>query len=108
VDDLKREAAEMQVEYMAAQNTLRLEEKLQGIATHSAVDESIIAIREKVANMKAQVRVATEMRGATQGEDVYAEIGAEKLAAERFDELLKESQLAKSPVEALQKVRDLG
>jgi phage shock protein A len=118
IEDLRREQAEKQVEFVAAQNTLRLEEKLQGISTRSAVDESIIAIREKIENMKAQVRVVTEMRGTEPTSDAYAEIGAEKQAAIKFDELLRARQttsaqiepgrlvplLTKEPV----KVRDLG
>jgi phage shock protein A len=106
IDDLKREQAEMTVEFIAAQNNLRLEEKLQGISTTSAVDESIIAIREKVENMKAQVQVAAEMRGTSQKDDVYAEIGAEKQAAARFDELLKARQT--KVLEPQLKERDLG
>jgi hypothetical protein len=106
IDDLKREQAEMTVEFIAAQNTLRLEEKLQGISTTNAVDESIIAIREKVENMKAQVQVVSEMRGTAQKDDVYAEIGAEKQAAARFDELLKARQ--EKALEPQIKERDLG
>lgn len=118
IEDLKREQAEKQVEFIAAQNTLRLEEKLQGISTRSAVDESIIAIREKVENMKAQVRVVTEMHGTEPGTDAYAEIGAEKQAAIKFDELLQARQTKPAQIEAGRvvpllteepaKVRDLG
>jgi phage shock protein A len=115
IDDLKREQAEMQVEFIAAHSTLRLEEKLQGISTTSAVDESILAIREKVENMKAQVKVASEMRGAEPDEAEYAEVGAEKQAQVRFDELLKARQEAKTakevtpiPQPTLVKERDLG
>lgn len=106
LDDLRREKAESVAEYMTAKNSLRLEEKLSGIVTESTIDESIVAIREKIENMKAQAQVSAEMRGATtQAEDVYAEIGAERNAASEFDRLLEaRAQVAIEP----ERLREIG
>ena len=108
IKDLQREKAEMAAEYMAHRNTLRLEEKLSGVAT-SGVDQAIVAVREKVENMRAQVQIAHEMRGVTSQGDVYAEIGAETNAVSEFERLLQAREAAQStPTLVENKVRDLG
>ena len=72
------------------------------------MDESIVAIREKVGRMRAEAKIATEMGSATVGaqDESYERIGAEKEAAARFDELLKARATAKTG--APEKERDLG
>jgi phage shock protein A len=107
IERLKREQGEMVAEFISNQQVLRLEDRLRGLG-ESAVDESIVAIREKVAALKAQARLATEMRAATVGalDADYERVGAEKQAATRFDELLKARAAAKAGVP--EKERDLG
>lgn len=107
VDRLKREQGEMVAEFVSSQQVIMLEDRLKGIG-ESAVDESILAIREKVANMKAQSKIASEMSGATKGaQDLdYERIGSEREAKSRFDELLKSRAEQKTAVP--NKVRDLG
>jgi phage shock protein A len=107
IDRLKREQGEMVAEFVSNQQMLQLEDRLKGLA-ETAVDESIVAIREKVAGLKAQAKIASEMRGAAlEGQDeAYARIGAEKDAQARFDELLKARTAGKTAV--VDKERDLG
>ena len=88
VEDLQRERSQMLADYVTANNALKLEDKLSGMVTDDSTNEAVVAIREKVRNMQAQVQVAAEMRGATVQDDVYAEIGSERDSANRFDELL--------------------
>jgi hypothetical protein len=89
------------------QQVVQLEDRLRGLG-ESAVDESIVAIREKVAGLRHQAKIAAEMRGAgLQSQDeAYERMGAEREAAARFDELLKARAAAKVGVSA--KERDLG
>ena len=91
VDKLKVERGEMVAEFMTAQHALRLEEQLSGLPTESSIDEAVVAIREKVENMKAQVQVASEMRGAStvEGDKRYEELGEFSRTETQFDELLR-------------------
>ena len=84
------------------------EEELCAPFRNGSVDESIVAIREKVGQMKAEAKIAGEMRSSTVGaqDETYERIGAEKAAANRFDELLKARSAAKQGVP--EKERDLG
>lgn len=106
IERLQKEQGELIAEFVSHQQVIRLEDRLRGLG-ESAVDESIVAIREKVAHLRAQAKIATEMRGATVGtqDQTYERVGAEKEAASRFDELLKARVEAKPEV---QKERDLG
>ncbi len=107
IDKLKREQGELVAEFVSHQQVIRLEDRLKGLG-ESAVDESIVAIREKVANLRAQAKIATEMGGSTlQAQDsTYERIGAEREAQSRFDELLKARAAQKAGV--TDKERDLG
>ncbi len=106
IEKLKREQGEMVAEFVSNQQIVQLEDRLRGLA-ESAVDESIVAIREKVATLKSHARLATEMRGATLAsqDQTYERIGVEKQAEARFDELLKARTAQK---EGITKERDLG
>lgn len=107
IDRLKREQGELVAEFVSHQQVIQLEDRLKGLG-ETAVDESIVAIREKVANMRAQAKIATEMGGATlQSQDAaYERIGAERESQNRFDELLKARAAQKAGV--ADKERDLG
>jgi phage shock protein A len=107
IERLKREQGEMVAEFVSNQQIVQLEDRLRGLA-ESAVDESIVAIRDKVATLKAHAKLAAEMRGATltNQDQTYERIGTEKMAAARFDELLKSRSARKVGVPA--KERDLG
>jgi len=106
IDKLKKEQGQMVAEFVSTQQVIQLESRLRGLA-ESSVDESIVTIREKVSAMKAQAKIATEMRqsGKEQLDDKYQRIGAERKAEQRFDELL-EMRSKKAP--SGEKVRDLG
>jgi len=106
IQRLKREQGEMIAEFISTQQVLALEDRLKGLG-ESSVDESLVAIRDKVANMRAQVKIAAEMRGAeVQAHDeTYERIGTEKEAKARFDEMLKSRAATKTVAE---KERDLG
>jgi len=107
IERLKREQGEMVAEFVSNQQVLQLEDRLRGLAD-TAVDESIVAIRDKVAALRSQAKIATEMRSSTSGaqDETYERIGAEKEAAARFDELLKARSATKAGV--AEKERDLG
>lgn len=107
IDKLKREQGEMVAEFVSNQQVIQLEDRLKGLG-ESAVDESVVAIREKVANLRAQAKIATEMGGATvHAQDrAYENLGAEREAQSRFDELLKARAAQKVGVS--DKERDLG
>jgi phage shock protein A len=107
INKLKREQGEMVADFVSAQQVVSLEDRLKGIS-ESAVDESLVAIRERVGQMKSQARIATEMRQSSLGEQdkAYEIAGAQREAASRFDELLKARQAAK--VGQSEKERDLG
>ena len=107
IDRLKREQGELVAEFVSHQQVIQLEDRLKGLG-ESAVDESIVAIREKVAGMRAQAKIATEMGGSTlQSQDAaYERIGAERESQSRFDELLKARAGQKAGV--ADKERDLG
>jgi chromosome segregation ATPase len=107
IERLKREQGEMVAEFVSNQQVLQLEDRLRGLAD-TAVDESIVAIRDKVASLRAQAKIASEMRTAGSGaqDETYERIGAEKEAAARFDELLKARTATKEGV--TDKQRDLG
>jgi phage shock protein A len=109
IEQLKREQGEMVADFMSSRQVLALEDRLKGLA-ESAVDESIVAIREKVANLKAQAKIASEMRGTTAGgqDQAYERLGETTLAANRFDELLKARMEAKAKAGVKEKDRDLG
>ncbi len=106
IDKLKKEQGEMLAEFVSTQQVIQLESRLRGLA-ESSVDESIVAIRDKVGAMKAQAKIATEMRqsGKAQLDDKYQRIGAEKQAEAQFEELLKQRS-RHTPVP--EKTRDLG
>ncbi|MGD9817780.1 MAG: PspA/IM30 family protein [Desulfomonilaceae bacterium] len=106
IDKLKREQGEMVAEFVSTQQIIQLESRLRGLA-ESSVDDSLVTIRDKVGAMKAQAKIATEMRqsGKQQLDDQYHRIGAEKQAQAKFDELLKNrSKQTPTP----EKARDLG
>lgn len=107
IDRLKREQGEMVAEFVSSRQVIMLEDRLKGLA-ETAIDESIVAIRDKVAALKAQAKIATELGSATviSQDQLYEKIGAEKLAAAKFDELLKARLEAKAG--AKEKTRDLG
>ena len=107
IDRLKREQGEMVAEFVSHQQVIQLEDRLKGLG-ETAVDESIVAIRDKVANLRSQAKIASEMGKATVTvqDQTYERLGAEKEAAARFDELLKARREAKA--EAKGKERDLG
>lgn len=107
IEQLKREQGEMVAEFMSSRQVLVLEDRLKGLS-ETAVDESVVAIREKVANLKAQAKIASELRSAEVGahDGTYERIGEETLAANKFDELLKARLEAKAGVK--DKARDLG
>jgi phage shock protein A len=109
IEQLKREQGEMVAELMSSRQVLMLEDRLKGLA-ETAVDESIVAIREKVANLKAQAKIASEMSAATAGtqDRTYERIGDTTLAANRFDELLKARMEAKAKAGIKEKDRELG
>ncbi len=72
------------------------------------MDESIVAIRERVAAMRSHAKIATEMSTSTvQSQDrAYEHVGTEKEAASKFDELLKARSSVKAGVS--DKERELG
>ncbi len=107
IDKLKREQGEMVAEFVSNQQVIQLEDRLRGLG-ETAVDESLVAIREKVGRLKAQSKIATEMRTSTVGsqDTTYERIGAEREAQNRFDELLKAKAAAKAGVS--DKERNLG
>lgn len=107
IETLKREQGEMVAEFVSSQRMLQLEDQLRGLSD-TAVDDSIVAIREKVGRMRQEVKIASEMRGATEGaqDEVYEKMGAKREAAARFDELLKARKRVKEGVP--DKERDLG
>ncbi len=107
IEKLKKEQGEMVAEFVSNQQVVQLEDRLRGLG-ESAIDESIVAIREKVAGLRHQAKIAAEMRGAAlETQDAaYERMGSEREAAARFDELLKARAAAKAGVPA--KERDLG
>ncbi len=107
IEKLKREQGEMVAEFVSNQQVIQLEDRLKGLG-ETAVDESIVAIREKVANLRAQAKIATEMGGATlESQDrTYEKLGSEREAQAHFDELLKARAAQKLGVAG--KERDLG
>ena len=106
IQRLKQEQGQMMAEFISTQQVLALEDRLKGLG-ETAVDESLVAIRDKIANMRAQVKIASEMRGAEvqTHDETYEKIGAEKEAKARFDEMLKSRAATKTVAE---KERDLG
>jgi phage shock protein A len=107
IDRLKREQGEMVAEYVSNQQVIMLEDRLKGLGD-SVVDQSVVAIREKIAGLKAQAKIAAEMNQASLGsqDQAYEQIGAQTQAANKFDELLKARQQVKEGAKA--KTRDLG
>lgn len=107
IEKLRKEQGQMVAEFISNQQLIQLEDRLRGLG-ESAVDASVGAIREKVAAMRSQAKIAAELRGtAVPSQDAeYERIGAEKEAASRFDELLKSRAAAKAGVP--EKERDLG
>jgi phage shock protein A len=107
IDKLKKEQSEMVAEWVSSQQMVQLEDRLRGLG-ETAVDESLVAIREKVASMKARAKLAAEMRGSTLvvQDETYERVGAEREAAARFDELLKARTASKPDVK--DRERDLG
>lgn len=99
IERLKREQGEMVAEFVSNQQVLQLEDRLRGMGD-TAVDESVVAIRERVASLRAQAKIATEMRTSTTDaqDQTYERIGAEREAANRFDELLKARTATKAGV----------
>lgn len=107
IEKLKRERGEMVAEFISNKQIIQLEDRLKGLG-ESAVDESVVAIRDKVANLRAEARIATEMGGATlESQDAaYERMGAEREAASRFDELLKSRSTPEEATKA--KEREIG
>ncbi len=107
VERLRREQGEMVAEFVSNRQVLQLENRLKGLG-ESSVDESIVTIRERIGQMKAEVKLVTEMSGTTvrTQDDAYERAGAEKEARQRFDELLKARATENTPVP--DKERDLG
>ncbi len=107
IDKLKREQGEMVAEFVSSQQMVRLEDRLRGLS-ESSVDESIVAIREKVQRMKSEANIAAEMRESTVAsqDETYERLGAEREAEARFDELLKARSAPQQA--AAEKERDLG
>lgn len=107
IDRLKREQGEMVAEYVSNQQVIMLEDRLKGLG-ESVVDQSVVAIREKIAGLKAQAKIASEMNQASSGsmDQKYEQLGAQTQAAQKFDDLLKARQGAKEDVKT--KTRDLG
>ncbi len=105
IERLKREQGEMVAEFVSAQQMVQLEDRLRGLG-ETAVDESLVAIREKVAGLRSRAKIAAEMRGSTlPTQDIaYEKMGREKEAAARFEELLK----ARTVPQTETKERDLG
>ena len=52
IQRLKKEQGEMMAEFISTQQVLALEDRLKGLG-ETAVDESLVAIRDKVSNMRA-------------------------------------------------------
>lgn len=104
---LQKEQGEMVAEFVSTQQVIQLEDRLKGLG-ETGVDESIVAIRERVAAMRSHAKIATEMSSASIGaqDRAYEHIGAEKEAASKFDELLKARTSVKVGVS--DKERELG
>lgn len=104
---LQKEQGEMVAEFVSTRQVIQLEDRLKGLG-ESSVDESIVAIREKVAAMRSHAKIATEMSTATvEAQDrAYEQMGVNKEAASRFDELLKARTSVKAGVS--DKERELG
>ncbi|MBI5252766.1 MAG: hypothetical protein HY912_24990 [Desulfomonile tiedjei] len=104
---LQKEQGEMVAEFVSTQQVIQLEDRLKGLG-ETAVDESIVAIRERVATMRSHAKIATEMGTATlEAQDqAYEHVGTEKEAASKFDELLKARTSVKAGVS--DKERELG
>jgi phage shock protein A len=107
INKLKREQGEMVAEYISAQQVVQLEDRLKGLG-ESAVDESLVAIREKVSTLQARAQISAEMRGATvtTQDQTYERLGKEREVSSKFDDLLKARTAAKGVVK--DKERDLG
>lgn len=107
IERLKREQGEMVAEFITNRQVIELENRLKGLAETSS-DEALVAVRDKVSNLRAQAKIATEMGGATlQNQDQeYERMGQQQEAASRFDELLKARSGPK--VGVTDKERDLG
>jgi phage shock protein A len=108
IERLKREQGEVIAEWISSRQVLMLEDRLKGLG-ETAVDQSIVAIREKIANMKARAKIAGEMSTAevTAQDTDYARMGAEQQAAAKFDEMLKARMEGKGETTKV-KTRDLG
>lgn len=107
INKLRREQGEMVADFVSAQQVVSLEDRLKGLS-ETSVDESLVAIRERVGQMKSQAKIATEMRQSSLGDQdtAYEVAGAQTVATNRFDELLKARQTAKTG--QTEKERDLG
>jgi phage shock protein A len=107
IDRLKKEQGEMVAEFVSTQQVLKLEDRLQGLS-ETAVDESIVAIREKVGRMKEQAKIATEMRESSSVslDEQYERMGSQRQTETEFDQLLQARVTADS--QAAEKERDLG
>lgn len=107
IERLKREQGEMVAEFITNRQVIELENRLKGLA-ESSTEQALVAVREKVASMKAQAKIATEMgRSTLQAVDEeYERMGRQQEAASRFDELLKARTASKLGV--TDKERDLG
>lgn len=89
VEELKAEKAEMLADYVSARNTLRLEEKLSGLPTENTIDDAVVAVREKIEGLKAQVQVIAEIREESEGKGSdYEKLGEESRATTEFEQLL--------------------
>ncbi len=107
IENLKREQGELVAEYVSNQQIIQLEDRLKGLG-ETAVDDSLVAIRDKVDALKAQAKIATEMGDADmESQDkVYESLGSKREAEARFDELLKQREQKESG--QAQKDRELG
>jgi phage shock protein A len=107
IEKLKREQGEMVAEFVSNKHIIELESKLQGIG-ETSTDSAIVAIREKVANLRAEANIASEMGEATAEttDKQYEEAGAETQAVKQFDELLKARSYANKSTSS--ESRELG
>ncbi|MBN1231947.1 MAG: hypothetical protein JXA60_01150 [Candidatus Coatesbacteria bacterium] len=109
IKNLEREMGESVADFISSQQIVQLENRLQGLG-QSVEDEAIVAIREKIAKMKAKAKIASEL-GHTNVEiqdREYAQMGKEKIASTKFEELLKQRQEKAAEIKEAEEKRDLG
>jgi phage shock protein A len=111
IDHLKAEEVQVLSEYISSKQIIALEERLAGVSTTSAVDESLVAIREHVERMQNEAEIASKLRVAS-SIDVYKQVGEEQDAVAEFEALVqatmpKQLEAAPTaPVIEMSKVRE--